>query len=360
MKVVYIFRRPVANLLKDIKSGKQPSDTVYGLTKLPKRIEVVTHDSIYYSNKFLRALQIPITKLAVYFSGIGFSLIPVILELKQLRKARLIFSTVDTMGLPILFFKFLGLLKVPVIYNTIGLEENLQIKKNSVVRFFYSKLFNKADSIISVASSREVEKLASYLKIPKQRINFCPFGVDEKYFYKSRKHQEDYIISVGADPRRDWKLLLESSRGFDLPLKIVCQKNALTGLNIPENVEIIQDIPIKNVRELMEKARLVVIILKKSSYFSGQTTLFRAMSMGKAVIFTKIDPLIFYTDLIDGINFIQVRPNDKNHIIKEVNDILRQRSKLRSIENNARKFILSGYTVDHYSKLLADLFKKYE
>lgn len=357
MKILCLFKRPVDHLLEQIEKGKQPSDTVYGVYQLSKKFIVSTSDSIFNNSQILKLFQLPFTKLAVHFTNIGFSLLPIILILKKIRRADVIYSTLDTVGLPVLLLKYLKLIKKPVVYNTIGLETNLQIRKSIIARKFYSNLLNCANFIISVASLDECRRLSKYLDIPLSKFSFCPFGVDSKYFSPKNMEERDFILSIGADIRRDWELLIQSANSFTLPLKIICSKGMLDGFQIPKSVEILEDLPIEKVKNLMAPAKVIILPLKQSSYFTGQTTFFRAMSMGKAVVITKIHPFRDYPDILDGVNCMFCKHGDSKELIEKTNTLIAKSSFRRSIGKSARKLILSKYTVEKYGDRLAKIFK---
>src|SRR3972149_7722549 len=159
MRILYIFKRPVNTLLKEIGKKNSPADSVYGLYNVSKHEKVITSDTFFFQNKFVQILQIPISKLAASSANVGFSLIPILLLYKRIKSVDLIFTTLDTVGLPVLLLKYLKLVKQPVVYNTIGLETNLQIKRSKLVKSFYSKLIRQAEVITSVASFDECKRL---------------------------------------------------------------------------------------------------------------------------------------------------------------------------------------------------------
>lgn len=359
MKILCLFKRPVDHLLEQIGKGKQPSDTVYATYHLSKKFEILTSDSIYQKSAFLKLIQQPFTKIATIFTNVGFSIIPIIVLKKRIQETDIVYSTLDTVGLPILLLKYLKFTKKPIIYNTIGLETNLQIKKSNLARKFYSKLLNCAEVIISVASLDECRRLSRYLDIPFSKFAFCPFGVDSKYFSPQKIKEKEFILSIGADIRRDWKLLLESANSFNLPLEIICAKGMLEGYQISKNVEIVEDLPIEKVRDLMARAKVIILPLEQSSYFTGQTTFFRAMSMGKAVVITKIHPFRDYPGILDSVNCMLCRPGDAKELIEKTNILIANGPLRKVMGERARKLILAQYTVEKYAQRLTKIFKKF-
>ena len=356
MKVLFIFKRPVENLVRDIKNKKKPCDSVYGMLNISKDYEIIYKDSIYYNNKFFQVIQAPITSLAIYYSNIGFSLIPVICLMRYIRKSDLIFATLDTVGLPLLLLKYLKIIDKPIVYGTIGLEHNLQIKHSKIIRVLYSKLLKTADYIVSVASFDECKRLSNYLNIPLSKFIFCPFGVDQTYFQPTKIKEKNFILSVGADKQRDWKILIESAKYFKLPLVIVSAKGALDSYKVKKGITVYEDLPIENLKRLMLKAKVIVITLKQTSYFTGQTTFFQAMSLGKPVVITRIYPFVDYPKIKNNVNCVLVEPYNKKDLTTRVNNLIDNDKFRDRLGKNAREFILSHYTVEKYAKRTSEIF----
>src|SRR3989344_464569 len=359
MKILFIFKRPVESLVRDIKNKKKPYDSVYGMLNISKNYKILYKDSIFYKNKFLQVIQTPLTSLSIYYTNIGFSLIPVLSLIRYIRKSDLVFTTLDTVGLPLLLLKYLKIIDKPIVYGTIGLEHNLQIKHSKIVKFLYSKLLKRANHIVSVSSFDECKRLSNYLNIPLNKFIFCPFGVDQKYFQPTKIKEEDFILSIGADKQRDWKTLINSAKYFKLPLVIVSAKGALDNYKVNKKITVYEDLPIENLRELMAKAKVIVIVLKQTSYFTGQTTFFQAMSMAKPVVITRIYPFVDYPDILDSVNCMLCKPGDKKLLIEKTNFLIAKDSLRKSISRNARKLILSKYTVGKYADRLLNIFEKF-
>lgn len=121
-------------------------------------------------------------------------------------------------------------------------------------------------------------------------------------------------IFSGGSTRRDWGTLISAVKNTDASLIIVAGKDSATGkyglegVEIPRNVKILRDIPRQSYTELLSQAQFVVVSLQDISYDVGWDTLCQAMTLGKAVIATRIPPLLDY--IVDGETGIFVNPGD--------------------------------------------------
>src|SRR5207244_7139595 len=118
-------------------------------------------------------------------------------------------------------------------------------------------------------------------------VHFVPFGVDVEVFRPVPRPAADVdVISVGADPRRDFDLLrLVASRHRELSFRIVASTDRARELGpLPENVTIETDLPLAQVRDRLAAARVVALPVRDNSYSGAPTVLLPAMPMAKPVI----------------------------------------------------------------------------
>ena len=157
----------------------------------------------------------------------------------------------------------------------------------------YVRAFRGARAIVSYAES-EAAWLREWLGPGAPPVVFVPFGVDANAFRPALEQREDVdVLSVGADPRRDFGLLLGiAARHPELKFRIVASRahaRAFTG--VPPNVAIETDIPLERVRDRFAQARLVALPVSDNSYSGATTVLLQAMAMGKPVVVSRTDAI---------------------------------------------------------------------
>lgn len=122
-------------------------------------------------------------------------------------------------------------------------------------------------------------------------------GSDRDFFRPDGTVPEDFVLSVGGDPGRDFETLVGAARRLpDIGFVFVGRASKMQGLETPSNVTVHQNVPPTELRQLYRRARLVVIPLygdhheygseMPGAYFSGMTVLGDCAALGKAVVMT--------------------------------------------------------------------------
>ena len=100
-----------------------------------------------------------------------------------------------------------------------------------------------------------------------------PFGVDVAAFRPTGAPPDVDVISVGADPHRDFELLLTVARAMPetsfLAVTTADRARSLAGRS--SNVAVETDLPFDEMRRRLERARVVALPVRENSY-SGATT----------------------------------------------------------------------------------------
>ena len=137
----------------------------------------------------------------------------VLASLGELNRSDVVFSTVDTVGIPLALLGRLGRVKAPVVYAAIGLPERLDQLRGRDRAHGSSP----PRSVGSIRSSRTAgarwRSCARGSASDGPRVEFVAFGVDTEHFRPEAAVQpEDDVVSIGGDPRRDYQLLAELAR----------------------------------------------------------------------------------------------------------------------------------------------------
>lgn len=164
--------------------------------------------------------------------------------------------------------------------------------------------------------------LSDLLGADRGRLRYLPFGVDTDTFYPLGEPDGDYVLAVGRDRGRDWPLLLRAVEDIGLPVKLCCRPADLAGLRIPEGVDVLGFVDRSRYRDLLGRARVVVIASRPLLYPSGQSVLLEAMAMSRCVVVTETSALTDY--LSDGVTALAVPPEDpaafRERLIQAIGD----------------------------------------
>jgi glycosyltransferase involved in cell wall biosynthesis len=275
----------------------------------------------------------------------------VLASLDQSNRADVVFSTVDTVGIPLALLGRLGRMKPPVVYAAIGLPERLEQVRRPPARRFFADAFRRLHTIVAYGW-REVEELRAWLGDPGPRIEFVAFGVDVEHFRPETGARPEYdVVSVGADPRRDFSLVAElAARLPQKTFRIVASSDHARALGTPPaNVQLDVDVPFDRIRECLLRARVVVLPVHDNTYSGATTTLLQAMACGKPVVVTQTAAITRGYHLEDGVNCRLVPPADLSALGQAVEGILDDHWRATGMGMRARETVERDHTWAHYT-----------
>jgi glycosyltransferase involved in cell wall biosynthesis len=275
--------------------------------------------------------------------------------------ADVVFSTVDTVGIPLALLVRARLVRTPFVYASIGLLERIEQLRTRLAHRIYERAFGAASVVIAYGHA-EAEALRRWFdRIPSPpEVRFVPFGVDTDYFRpRPEQPSEVDVLALGADPRRDYDLLahvaaLLPERSFAV-VASADQARALAGA--PVNVTVETDLPFSQVRERLARARVVALPVRANRYTGATTTLLQAMATAKPVVVSKTTAIAEGYGLVDGENCRLVEPADENGFAAALGDLLADGADAARLGANARKTVERELSWDRYVDALADALR---
>ena len=177
--------------------------------------------------------------------------------------------------------------------------------KAAVQRFAYA-----AVDAMCVSARREALTYAQRLGVPLDRFRFIRWhtNVLEPRWCPPTG---GYLFAAGRTGR-DWRTLSAALRDLDAPVTVVCSRNDARDIEWPANVTVLTDIPYTRYRELLEGASAVIVPLETHTYSSGQVVILEAMSLGKAVIVSRVLGSEDY--IVDGVDGLVVAAGDSGEL----------------------------------------------
>ena len=298
-----------------------------------------------------RALGRVANTLVDMFGGYGGDFASALASLPVANSADVVFATADTVGIPLLLLKRAGLVRPPVVYTPIGLPERFaQLPQQRV----YAGALRSARTIVTY-SGAEAEWLRNW--IGGGEVVFVPFGVDTDAFRPSGATPEVDVISVGADPRRDFELLKAVAvRHPELTFRIVATKERIAALGeLPVHVSAESDVRLEEVRDRLARARVVALPVRANSYSGATTVLLQAMAMAKPVVVSRTDAIADGYGLEDGVNCRLVEPGDADAFERALLDAV---SSPGDLGTRARENVEHGFTWERYIDALWDILSR--
>ena len=274
-----------------------------------------------------------------------------------LSRADVVFSTVDTVGIPLTLLGRYGLVRTPVVYAAIGLPERLAQLRNRTVRRIYASAYRRLHTVIAYGWG-EVDALRGWLGEEGPKVVFVRFGVDAAFFapQPGRPAVAD-VVSIGADPRRDFALLLRLAHRLpDSSFHIVAGADHAGALReTPPNVTVEFDVPFGVMRDRLAEARVVVLPVRDSSYSGATTVLLQAMATGKPVVVSQTAAIARGYHLEDELNCRLVPPGDLAALEHAVSDLVADDERAAALGARARETVERDLTWERYAGAIRDL-----
>ena len=306
--VWFLFNRPRQQRLRQTRQGQWPGEGLYGFLSLRDRGFDAQFSDLGHEPSLLRSSSKVLEDL-ISDRGrkVGFNLAQAWTLRKELARADLIFATADSSALGVLAMKDAGLIKTPIVYSTIGLAAGFSKTKGLHLRY-YKRLLRLAECIVYYGEG-EGDLLKDAFDVPADRLRFVPFCV-EADFFGLENNRDGPALAVGLDHRRDWKLLFEAVRAIGIPLDLICNRDLLVGLSIPDSVQVLDPVSMVDLREKLSRARFVVLPVRQNPYTGATITLLQSMAAGCATIVSNTRAIESGYALEQEKNVLLVPPGD--------------------------------------------------
>ncbi|MCS7007960.1 MAG: glycosyltransferase family 4 protein, partial [Gaiellaceae bacterium] len=295
-----------------------------------------------------------LVRLAGGYSGDFAS---VLASLRAIARADVVFSTVDTVGIPLVLLGRVGLVRTPIVYVAIGLPERLAQLRGAGARWLYRSAYRRTRAIVAYGAG-EVDALREWLGADGPEVVLVPFGVDTEAFQPDPNAAPVAdVVSVGADPRRDWSLLVSvAARRPAWTFHVVASSESAAGLEgVPANVTLERDVPLPVARDRLAGARVVVLPVRENSYSGATTVLLQSMALAKPVVVSRTAALARGYHLVDGVNCRLVPPGSADALEQAVAELLADSAQAAHIGSCARETVERYLSWERYAGDLTTL-----
>jgi glycosyltransferase involved in cell wall biosynthesis len=282
--------------------------------------------------------------------GYGGDFASILASTRAINEAEVVFSTVDRVGIPLVLLAQVGIVRTPIVYVAVGLPERLMQLRGAFARRLYRRALRRTRAIVSYAES-EVAWLRDWLGPGGPPVVFVPFGVDVDAFRpEGESRAEVDVVSVGADPHRDFELLLAvASRHPELAFHIVAPEKLP---QLPDNVSFESGLSLAEVRDRLAAARVVALPVKRNSYSGATTVLLQAMAMAKPVVVSRTDAIADGYELEDRTNCRLVEPGDAGAFEQVLLETLHEPG---TLGDRARETVERSLSWQRYTSALWDI-----
>jgi glycosyltransferase involved in cell wall biosynthesis len=334
---------------------------LFGLDQLASR-GVATRHNLERAGRppeWARAVGGGLKRVLEAAGGYGGDFATVLASLRVANRADVVLSTVDTVGIPLMLLKRFGRVRPPLVYVAIGLPERLARLRSERVRRLYASALGTCAAVVAY-SEKEADDIRRWVEQygGSARVEFVPFGVDPRAFAAGGGATAgDGVVSVGADPHRDFDLLLRvASRMPDVAFRIVTTADHARALPpAPANVSLEQDLSFEEMRQRLAGARLVALPVRENSYSGATTVLLQAMALEKPVVVTRTSAIASGYGLVDGENVRLVEPGDEQGFERALAGVLRDDLHARALGVSARATVERDLGWERYVDRLESL-----
>ena len=338
------------------ESGTAERYRLYGIDQLVARGPEVRHNLERAGSPPLwaRAADTVVNRMLYGLGGYGGDFASILASLRLANSADVVLSTVDTVGIPLMLLKRAGFLRRPLVYTSIGLPERLLQLRGKRMQRLYRAALSGAAAILAY-SEHEAEWLREWLGPQAPSVVFLPFGVDPEVFRPDTASAPTTdVVSVGADPRRDFELLIEVAvRHPELSFRIVASADrARTLAALPANVELEIDLPLDEARARLADALVVALPVRENSYSGATTVLLQAMALGKPVVVSRTAAIASGYELEDGVNCRLVEPGDLSALERAILETLTGADAALALGTRARQTVERSFSWERYTDAL--------
>ena len=359
----YLFRdAPHRRAALEQEPGTPARYSLYGMDQLVERGVAVRHNLERSGPPppWARLLGAALKRALERAGGYGGDFATVLASLRGMNRADVVFSTVDTVGIPLMLSGRGRLVRRPFVYTAIGLPERLATLGSPRMRTLYARALGTSATILAY-SEHEAEELGRWLRERRADVpvEFVPFGVDVDAFRPTGESPELDVVSIGADPRRDFDLLVRVAG--EMPhttFAVVATAERGRELSaLPGNVSLETDLAFAEMRRRLETARVVALPVQENSYSGATTVLLQAMALGKPVVVTRTQAIARGYGLVDGENCRLVPPGDPDAFAKALRGVLRDDWHARSLGGAARATVERDFTWERYADRLESILR---
>ena len=339
--VFFLFRdAPQRRAALDLEPGSPARYGLYGMDELIARGHAVRHNLERPDPAgWARVAGATLKRGLEAAGGYGGDFATVLSSLHALGRADVVLSTVDTVGIPLVLLARARAVRVPFVYVAIGLPERLARLRSRRMERVYARALGSASTILAY-SDYETDAIRDWLRArgSSVAVEFVPFGVDLSAFRPRDEPPGHDVVSVGADPHRDFELLLAVARETpDATFHLVTTAERARSLGVlPPNVSAETDLPFDEMRRRLAGSRVVVLPVRENSYSGGTTVLLQAMALAKPVVVTRTAAIASGYGLVDGENVRLVDPGDGGGLGRATAAVLRNEAHAAALGVRAR------------------------
>jgi glycosyltransferase involved in cell wall biosynthesis len=187
-----------------------------------------------------------------------------------------------------------------------------------------------------------------------------PFGVDTALLAPDGRAPDLDVVSVGADPQRDYDLLAEAAaRTPGVAYAVVASSDQAGVLTrAPANVTVQLNASFVASLDVLRRARVVVLPVRDNAYSGGTTVLLQALALGKPVVVSRTRAIADGYGLADGETCRLVEPGDAGALATAVQELLADEGAAAALGERGRAHAERRLGWDRYVGRLREILRE--
>jgi len=351
MKIAFLYMKGRLGRLADVQSGAAPTEFFYGAIEMARRGFKVQHFEIdpdrpaALGDRVLGRLwprSARPVKMDPSFVMQAHGLAA------QLNAADCLVATGGNIAFALAALARAGIIRKPIIGIQCGV---LNFKHGWLRRNISATLLRRMHTLLF--GQAELQPMRDFFRLPEDAISVNLFGVDAKFWRPDPSLTRDIVVSIGNDGRRDFKTLVDAAAQIPAPVHII------TKLPLPETMpaNVVHhrgswhgtELSDERVRELYQRARVVVIPLQASNQPSGQSVTLQAMACGAPVVLTKTEGLWSREQMMEGRNVLFVPPGDSARLAARVRELIEDEEAIERLGSAGRETVEQSGNIELFA-----------
>lgn len=211
---------------------------------------------------------------------------------------------------------------------------------------------------MTVTTQFELDYYRKEFSLKPEAISLCPFPwYDPQWIkkHRSKDRSEKFVLASGRS-FRDYGTLAQAVQGLDMKIRIIARKFNLDGIDLPENVEATDLLPIKDYQLLLHQAQFVVLPLLSIPHSAGDSHIVQSMSASKAIIASRAPSPETY--IKHGVTGTLVSPGNVDELREAINYLWHNPQVALTMGQQGRRRYEEYYTFEKFAQQVERLLLK--
>lgn len=208
-------------------------------------------------------------------------------------------------------------------------------------------------------SNIERKIYSEYFNIPIEKIDMFIWSIKPPMIDENEAPYltGEYFCALGTEGR-DYKTLFAAMKALpSMKCVVVATWKSLEGLDVPDNVEVINNIPLSTCMNILANSKFMVLPLKSKHTTCGHSTLVMSMFYKKSILITNAPAIHDYIE--EGKTGLYFEPQDVKELTLKIESLWDDPTKTAAMNEAAYEFATTHCTEETAINYLSNFIKDY-